>query len=122
MAVERVPMSALTSDAPPPPAGRHVRLVRHTLFNLVGLGAPLFVALVSIPMLLQELGVPRFGLLTLIWAVVSYFSLFDLGLGRALTQSLARILAQDPPGDPVPTVGTALTLMTVIDTNYPKDA
>jgi len=42
------------------------------------------------------MGAERFGLLTLIWAIAGYLSLFDLGLGRALTHCLARVLgAQD---------------------------
>ena len=70
-----------------------MKLLRHTVFNLVGLGAPLLVAVATIPVLIGQLGPSRFGLLTLIWAVVSYFGLFDLGLGRALTQQLAVVFA-----------------------------
>ncbi|WP_447922534.1 flippase [Achromobacter aegrifaciens] len=70
-----------------------MKLIRHSLYNLIGLGLPLLVAVFSIPVLIRELGDARFGLLTLIWAVVSYLSLFDLGLGRALTQQLAVMLA-----------------------------
>lgn len=62
----------------------------NTLYNLGGLGLPLLAALVSIPYLIAQLGEAKFGLLTLIWAVVSYFGLFDLGLGRAVTQQYAR--------------------------------
>lgn len=72
--------------------GQLVKLIRHSLYNLIGLGLPLLVAVFSIPVLIKELGDARFGLLTLIWAVVSYLSLFDLGLGRALTQQLAVML------------------------------
>lgn len=71
-----------------------MRLARSTLYNLIGLGAPLGVAVFTIPALIGQLGDTRFGLLTLIWAVVSYFGLFDLGLGRALTQQLAARLAK----------------------------
>jgi O-antigen/teichoic acid export membrane protein len=88
-----------------------VKLARHTLFNFIGLGAPLLAALLTIPMLISLLGVPRFGLLTLIWAVVSYFGLFDLGLGRALTQRLAAVLARESLIEVGPVIGTALALM-----------
>lgn len=86
-------------------------LIRNTLYNLFGLGAPLLVAVVSIPPLISHLGTERFGLLTLIWAVVSYFGLFDLGLGRALTQQLAIELAHDDHRRVKPLVGTATWLM-----------
>lgn len=69
-----------------------MRLIKHSIYNLLGLGLPLVVAVFSIPLLIKGLGDARFGLLTLIWALVSYFGLFDLGLGRALTQELASIL------------------------------
>ncbi|AIM44036.1 hypothetical protein U875_27190 [Pandoraea pnomenusa 3kgm] len=86
-------------------------LIRNTLYNLFGLGAPLIVAVVSIPTLISHLGTERFGLLTLIWAVVSYFGLFDLGLGRALTQQLAMELAQKDHSGVKPLVATATWLM-----------
>ncbi|MDH1521462.1 MULTISPECIES: flippase [Achromobacter] len=69
-----------------------MKLIRHSVYNLLGLGLPLLTAVFSIPVLIRELGDARFGLLTLIWAIVSYLSLFDLGLGRALTQHLAVML------------------------------
>lgn len=88
-----------------------VKLARHTLFNLVGLGAPLLVALLSIPALLHGLGEARFGLLTLIWSVTGYFGVFDLGLGRALTQAMAGRLAAKQEHETPPLMGTALTLL-----------
>jgi O-antigen/teichoic acid export membrane protein len=86
-------------------------IVRHTVFNLVGMGLPLVVAVVCIPPLIEGLGTARFGLLTMIWAVVSYFGLFDLGLGRALTQQLAAEMATAERARIGPLVGTATLLM-----------
>lgn len=91
-----------------------MKLIRHTLFNLIGLGAPLLVAIGTIPVLIQLLGPARFGLLTLIWAVVSYFGLFDLGLGRALTQQLAVVLDNNEHKKIGPIVGTAIILMALL--------
>lgn len=91
-----------------------MKLARHTFFNLLGLGAPLLFALVSIPALVQALGPERFGLLTLIWAVTGYFGLFDLGLSRALTQQLAIVLDQKRDADVGPMCASALILMTVV--------
>jgi len=42
--------------------------------------------------MISGLGVDRFGVLTLAWALVGYFNLFDFGLGRALTQQVAAAL------------------------------
>ena len=91
-----------------------MKLARNTLLNLFGLGAPLFVAAISIPILIDVLGAPRFGLLTLMWAVVSYFGLLDLGLGRALTQQLSVMLARGSVDEVGPVVGTACLMMTVL--------
>lgn len=91
-----------------------MKLLRHTVFNLIGLGAPLLVAVGTIPVLIHELGPSRFGLLTLIWAVVSYFGLFDLGLGRALTQQLAVVFENNEHKKVGPLVGTATVLMAVL--------
>ncbi len=88
-----------------------MKIVRHSIYNLLGLGLPLVVAVFCIPVLIRELGEARFGLLTLIWAVVSYFGLFDLGLGRALTQQLSVALAEKDEKRTGSLVMTALTLM-----------
>ncbi len=86
-------------------------MLRNTLYNLLGLGLPLFVAIVTIPVLIVSLGVDRFGILTLIWAVVSYFGLFDLGMGRALTRHLAEIWAQGDQEQARRLVSTGLAVM-----------
>ena len=112
-----LPMPAIAPDiaasSPHDSTLRSMSITRHTLYNLAGLGAPLLVALVSIPPLIALLGVARFGLLALLWAVVSYFGLFDLGLGRALTQRLAATQARraDEAGA---IVGSALLLMVLL--------
>ena len=64
-------------------------LVRNMLFNLVGLLAPILLALLCIPPLIAGLGTARFGMLTLVWVVLGYFSIFDLGIGRALTLAVS---------------------------------
>lgn len=68
-------------------------LARNTIFNLTGHGVPLLVALFAIPLLIRGLGTERFGVLTLIWMMVGYFSLFDLGIGRATTKFVAENIA-----------------------------
>ncbi len=68
------------------------QLSRNIIWNLLGSGAPLLVAIVAIPILIEGMGLVRFGVLTIAWMVVGYFSLFDLGLGRALTKLVAEKL------------------------------
>jgi O-antigen/teichoic acid export membrane protein len=83
------------------------RLARNTVWNLVSLVAPILVALGAIPALIRALGTDRFGVLTLAWMLVGYCSLFDLGLGRALTKLVSEGKRPDLPN----TVWTALVLM-----------
>ena len=65
------------------------RLARYTVWNILGMSLPMVVALFAIPRLAHGLGEERFGGLLLIWMLVGYFSIFDLGLGRALTKMTA---------------------------------
>jgi O-antigen/teichoic acid export membrane protein len=67
-------------------------LSKNTLWNVVGNVAPLLLGALTIPYLIRYLGMERFGILTLMWAIVGYFSLFDFGLGRGVTQQVANAL------------------------------
>lgn len=69
--------------------GYLMSLRRNTLWNIVGVAAPFLIGVVTIPYLIETLGIEAFGVLTLIWALIGYFSLFDFGLGRALTQQIS---------------------------------
>ncbi len=86
-------------------------LARNTLWNLLGGGIPLLVAIFTIPLLIRGLGTHRFGVLTLAWMGVGYFSLFDLGLGRALTLLVSEKLGAGQNGEIPSLVWTALLLI-----------
>ena len=45
--------------------------------------------LLAVPWFLHRLGQERFGVLSLVWVVVGYFSFLDMGLGRAVTVAVA---------------------------------
>ncbi len=64
-------------------------LGRNTAWNIAGNALPLLIGAVTIPILIPKLGIERFGILTLLWAIIGYFSLFDFGIGRAITQQVA---------------------------------
>jgi O-antigen/teichoic acid export membrane protein len=63
----------------------------HIGWNLAGLSLPLLIAVVTVPQLISRLGNERFGLLALAWGLIGYASALDLGIGRALTQWVARL-------------------------------
>lgn len=98
-----------TAAAPPPVRGSAIG--RSIVLNALGQGAPLLVGVVAIPILSTALGIERFGILTLAWAVLGYFSFFDLGLGRALTQAVAALLGRDEVARVLPVVRGSLWWM-----------
>lgn len=66
-----------------------MRLSRSILWNICGTALPLVVGVAVVPTIVSRLGVERFGLLSVIWMLIGYFSLFDLGLSRTLTKVTA---------------------------------
>ncbi len=70
-------------------------LARGTAQNLVGLVLPLLVGVAAMPYIIRGLGPDRFGILALIWILFNYFTIFDLGLGRAATKFVAEALGQN---------------------------
>jgi O-antigen/teichoic acid export membrane protein len=73
-------------------------LRKNTVWNLAGSGLPLIAAATFIPFTLQRLGNEAFGVLTLIWSLIGYFSLFDMGVGRALTYELSKMRVENDAG------------------------
>jgi O-antigen/teichoic acid export membrane protein len=90
------------------------KLFVNLLWSFLGAGLPLLVAIVTIPRLLHAMGMTRFGVLSLAWVVVGYFSLFDLGLGRAMTQLVARKIGKGEESDIPSIVWVGMILMTLL--------
>jgi len=90
------------------------RLARNVIWNLLGNLTPLLIGIFAIPILIEGLGIERFGLLTIAWMVVGYFSLFDLGLGRALTKLVAESLGRGRYSEIPELIWTAMLLMGVL--------
>lgn len=70
-------------------------LARNVALNLGGWLLPAIAALIAVPLLVRGLGDARFGVLALAWTALGYFSLFDLGIGRAVTHAVADRLGRD---------------------------
>jgi len=86
-------------------------LARSTIWNLAGQILPMVAAVFAIPPVVKSIGLERFGVLTLGWVIVGYFSLFDLGLGRALTKIVADKLAAGDEQDLYALIWTSSLLM-----------
>lgn len=89
-------------------------LVRNAIWNLSGQVLPLVAAILVIPLLLRLMGAEGFGLVTIIWTLIGYFSLFDFGLGRALTKFVSMEIGQQNPQALPDLVVTAMTLLVVL--------
>lgn len=86
-------------------------LARNTFFNILGQIIPVLVAIIAIPLLIKGLGKERFGVLAILWVIIGYFGLFDLGLGRALTQMVAEKLGTKEHQDIPNLLWTSLLMM-----------
>ena len=64
-------------------------LSRSVAWNVAGICLPLLLGVAIVPTIIHRLGVERFGCLSLIWTIIGYFSVFDLGLSRTLTKLIA---------------------------------
>lgn len=93
---------------------RNLSLSRNLFYNLSGAVLPVAVAAVCIPVLIHTIGTDRFGLLTIAWTIIGYFSLFDFGLGRSLTWQVSRRLGEGRQGEIAAIVRSALILMTLL--------
>ncbi len=65
------------------------KLVKNTFYNLMGYSVPLIFAFFFIPLLISGLGKERFGLLSLSWVMIGYFSFFDFGIGKSVTKVIS---------------------------------
>lgn len=87
------------------------RLLSGVAWNALGRGLPLGLALVLTPVLLHQLGLERWGLFTLALAMVGVFGVFDLGLGQALTRTLAERIGAGRAEEGAALVGSALAAL-----------
>lgn len=73
----------------------------------------MLVGIAAIPYIYKEIGIERIGVLTIIWALIGYFSIFDFGLGRAITQRIASLASNESDGQKrtIATTGVFLTLL-----------
>jgi O-antigen/teichoic acid export membrane protein len=90
------------------------KLASDTALNLLGQILPLSAAILLVPGLIRALGLSRFGILSLAWMLIGYFGLFDLGLGRALTQAVSARLGRGESGQVSEVIGTSMAMMLVL--------
>ncbi len=67
-------------------------LKKNIILNFLCKTLPIFVAVLSIPYIINGLGIEKFGILSIIWIIISQAGILDLGLGHALTQLISKKL------------------------------
>src|SRR5262249_48974615 len=93
---------------------RTAQLRRNTFWNIAGQALPVVAAIFAVPSLIATLGQDRFGVLTMVWVIVGYSGLFDLGVGRALTALGAGALGSERSREIPGLVWTSLILMLLL--------
>lgn len=68
-------------------------ILRNVAINLFGLVLPTFVSLVTVPSYIRMLGVERYGVIALVWTLIGYFSVLDLGMSMAAQNHISKAYA-----------------------------
>ena len=76
-------------------------VARNVAWNIAGTLSSFVVGLMALPVLLHTLGAARLGVFTLALGLIGFSGLLDLGLGRALTQSVSSNLGDGRPREAV---------------------
>jgi O-antigen/teichoic acid export membrane protein len=79
----------LTEDPkiqPPSTTGMTTRVVKGSIWSLIGQVAPLFVSLITTPFVIRMLGADGYGVVVLVALIPGYLTFADLGMGIAATR------------------------------------
>jgi len=66
---------------------------QNVVFNFLGQIIPIAIGLLTVPVVIKGVGTESFGILSLAWILLGYFTVFDLGMGRATTKFIAESLS-----------------------------
>ena len=84
------------------------------MWNLVGRAGPLLVAVLATPHLVRDLGPSRWGVFTIALSLVGIFSIFDFGIGRALTRTISELLTENRTTEAASLARSGIAALTVL--------
>lgn len=82
----------------------------NSLYNFITQLIIFLLALVSVPFIVSGLGTERFGLLSILWLFVGYFSFLDLGIGQATVKYFSERIARHEKHEAAALAWTSLKL------------
>lgn len=91
-------------------------VAKSALWNLMGRLGPLLVAVLATPRLVHNLGPSRWGVFTIALSLVGIFSIFDFGIGRALTRTISEMLAEGKRAEAAPLARGGIVALTILGT------
>ncbi|HZZ01664.1 oligosaccharide flippase family protein [Paraburkholderia sp.] len=68
-------------------------IVKNIFINFAGAIAPTFISLVTVPAYIHLMGVERYGVINLVWTLIGYFSVLDLGTSLATENQISKARA-----------------------------
>ncbi|MFM0739775.1 oligosaccharide flippase family protein [Paraburkholderia xenovorans] len=68
-------------------------IVKNIFINFAGAIAPTFVSLVTVPAYIHLMGVERYGVINLVWTLIGYFGVLDLGTSLATENQISKARA-----------------------------
>ena len=87
-------------------------IARNTIFTAIGSVVTVAVMLFTVPVYLHLVGLERYGILAIVWAILTYFGLVELGVSGALVQRIAS--GKTSPNEKVDLYWTALAMNVVM--------
>lgn len=64
-------------------------LAKNSLLNLSSKIVPMLIGIISLPFIIQNVGEEKFGIVSICWLIIGYFSVLDMGLSRSTVNQLA---------------------------------
>jgi len=89
-------------------------LAKNSIFNLLGQALPMLVGVLTVPTIVKGLGTSGYGILSIAFMVLGYFTIFDLGLSRATVKFVAEHLSSDKLHKIPELVWTSLLLLVAL--------
>ncbi|MES2786652.1 MAG: oligosaccharide flippase family protein [Pseudomonadota bacterium] len=97
-----------------PPEAARWPTRRELVLNAAGLLVPIFAAVLALPVLTTNLGLPGFGALSLLLALFTYVGVLDFGFSAAVAYRASMLVARGQTRDIPDTVRTAAAVVLVL--------